>query len=43
MMIPANGTKLPPIMGVNHEGEHGDLVASVHGHWAAILLYRGDW
>jgi len=43
MQIPEDGTKLPPIMGVNHEGVAGDMVASVAGHWAAVLLYRGDW
>ncbi len=41
--IPADGTPLAPIMGVNHKGEHGDMVASVAGSWAAVLLYRGDW
>lgn len=43
MFILENGTQLPPIMGVNHEGEAGDMVASVRGSWAAVLLYRGDW
>lgn len=43
MHILENGTKLPAIMGVNHEGEPGDMVASVAGSWAAVLLYRGDW
>lgn len=43
MFILENGTQLPPIMGVNHEGEAGDMVDSVRGSWAAVLLYRGDW
>jgi hypothetical protein len=43
MYILENGTTLPAIMGVNHEGEVGDMVAAVAGSWAAVLLYRGDW
>lgn len=43
MHILENGTQLPPIMGVNHKEESGDMVASVAGAWAAVLLYRGDW
>ena len=43
MFILENGTKLPAIQGVDHEGNAGDMVASVAGHWAVILLYRGDW
>ncbi len=43
MHILENGSPLPPIMGVRHDGEAGDLVASVAGSWAAVLLYRGDW
>ena len=43
MHILENGTKLPSIAGVRHDGEAGDMVASVAGHWATVLLYRGDW
>lgn len=43
MHILEDGTALPAIMGVNHKGEPGDMVASVAGSWAAVLLYRGDW
>lgn len=43
MFILANGTTLPPIEGIKHDGTRGDMVASVAGSWAAILLYRGDW
>ncbi len=37
------GDTMPSIMGRTHDGEPIDLTASVAGHWAAILLYRGDW
>jgi hypothetical protein len=43
MYILENGVRLRPIIGVNHKGEAGDMVASVSGSWAAVLLYRGDW
>lgn len=43
MRMLENGTKLPPINGVRYDGEAGDMVASVAGSWAAVLLYRGDW
>lgn len=43
MFILENGTKLPGIAGVNHDGAAGDMVASVAGSWAAVLFYRGDW
>ena len=43
MFIIENGTKLPAITGVKHDGTPGDMVASVAGKWAAVLLYRGDW
>ncbi|GEM_PF-804412 len=43
MHILENGSKLPSIVGVRHDGEADDMVASVAGHWAAVLLYRGDW
>ncbi len=43
MHILENGTKLPSIMGVDHEGNAGDMVARAAGSWAAVLLYRGHW
>ena len=37
------GDKLPPIEATDLDGNPVDITASVAGHWAAILLYRGDW
>ena len=37
------GDKLPPLEATDLDGNPVDITASVAGHWAAILLYRGDW
>lgn len=37
------GDKLPPLNATDLDGNPVDITASVAGHWAAILLYRGDW
>lgn len=37
------GDTLPPLEAMDLDGNPVDITASVAGHWAAILLYRGDW
>lgn len=37
------GDSLPPIQAKDLDGNIVDITASVAGHWAAILLYRGHW
>jgi hypothetical protein len=37
------GDRLPPLEALDLDGDPVDITASVAGHWAAILLYRGDW
>jgi len=37
------GDTMPPIEASDLDGNRVDITASVAGHWAAILLYRGDW
>ncbi|MGI9608281.1 MAG: hypothetical protein ACR2P0_19275 [Acidimicrobiales bacterium] len=36
-----NGDRLPSIMGTDLEGNQVDIVETVAGHWAAVILYRG--
>ena len=38
-----NGAKFPSINAKDLDGNEVDITASVTGHWAAILFYRGDW
>lgn len=37
------GDTLPPLDATDLDGNPVDITASVAGHWAAILIYRGDW
>ena len=37
------GDALPPLMAKDLDGNEVDITASVAGHWAAILLFRGHW
>ena len=38
-----SGDTLPAIHAKDLEGNPVDITASVSGHWAAVLLYRGHW
>ncbi len=42
-MTLANGSALPGIPALTHEGEAVDIAAITTGTWAVVLLYRGHW
>lgn len=39
----AAGATMPSIFATDLEGAEVDLTATVAGHWAAVLIYRGHW
>lgn len=43
MFILENGVPMPAIMGKDLDGKPTDMVETVAGSWAAVLVYRGHW
>lgn len=38
-----SGDVLPPLYGTDLDDNKVDITASVAGHWATVLFFRGHW